>query len=51
MVDHMNAWLRPKRDQQFSHSLSEKQTLVYFLRYAIPHIQHGLLCVVEFAHQ
>lgn len=26
MVDHMNALLRPKRDQQFSHSLSEKRT-------------------------
>jgi hypothetical protein len=26
-IDHINLLLRPKGDQQFSHSLSEKQTL------------------------
>ncbi|EAA7940748.1 hypothetical protein AIF85_15025 [Salmonella enterica subsp. enterica] len=31
MVDHMNAWLRPKRDQQFSHSLSEERTLPFLI--------------------
>ncbi len=28
MVDHIKPLLRPKRDQQFSHSLCQKETLL-----------------------
>jgi len=29
-IDHINLLLRPKGDQQFSHSLCQKQTLLAF---------------------